>query len=241
MKRLIILLFASLVTVGLLIACSNPSAQPMDGNGNGNGNGNGDMVDPDPDPTPPMPADLVLTLEGWTDRSDTANAGTFTWTLEVDDAGAGGVDTKLELEFTDGGTDLTVEAAATTAATDAAACTGLTDLDVEISGLTISFSGEVTATGCTLIANYDPDGSGDAPARAITGDGTDDDDLAFEITLAEAPMTEPVASGDYKDQDIDVTGTVMVTGTEDDAETVTYNISGTVTYMPPTITTQKAN
>ena len=42
MKRLIILLFASLVTVGLLVACSNPSAQPMNGNGNGNGDGNGD-------------------------------------------------------------------------------------------------------------------------------------------------------------------------------------------------------
>jgi hypothetical protein len=121
------------------------------------------------------------------------------------------------------------------------ACTGLNNVDVDVSGLTISFSGEPTGACGDLIANYDPDGDGTATARAITGDGTDNDDVAFEITLAAAPDTTPVDADDAENQDIEVTGTVTVTGTEDDAETVTFNISGTVTYMTPTITTQKAN
>ena len=237
MKRLIILLFASLVTVGLLIACSNPSAQPMDGNGNGNGDGNG-MTTPTDPPDPPAPANLDLTLEGWTDRSDTADAGTFTWTLEVDDAGVGGIDTKLELEFSDGATDLAVEAGADTAdGTTAAVCTGLENVDIEVSGLTISFSGELGAA-CVLIAGFDRDADGDTP-DVPTDDG---DELEFEITLAAAPDTTPVDADDAENQEIDVTGTVTVTGGgENDEGSESFNISGTVTYMTPTITTQKAN
>ena len=148
--------------------------------------------------------------------------------------GQTGVDTNLFLAFTDGGTDLSVNAGATS---PGSACAGLGDVDVEVSGLTISFDGELTAACADLIAEYDPDGTGTTAARPVD----DDDTLAFEITLAEAPMTEPVASGDYKDQDIEVTGTVKVTGGGDDDVTVSYDISGEVTYMPPTITTQKAD
>ena len=242
MQRLIILLFASLVSFGLLVACTNPSAAPTTTMPDPDPDPDPDpMPDPDPDPDPPMPADLDLTLLGWTDRGADADAGTFMWTLEVDDAGVGGIDTKLVLSFTDGGTDLEVQAAANTAAdTAAAACTGLGALDPDVAGLTISFSGEVEAA-CALIGNYDPDGSGDEVPRAITGDGTDNDELEFSITLASAPDTTPVDADDAENQEIDVTGTVMVTGTEEDAATVTYDISGTVTYMTPTITTQKAN
>ena len=189
---------------------------------------------------PPMPADLDLSLLGWTDRDadPTPAAGTFTWTLEVDDAGTGGVDTKLELAFTDGATDLAIGAAATTADSDTAAvCTGLENVDVDVAGLTISFSGELGAA-CALIATFDADGDSTTPARA-TADG---DELEFEITLANAPDTTPVDAADAENQDIDVTGTVTITGGADDDEgSVSFDISGEVTYETPTITTQKAN
>ena len=117
-----------------------------------------------------MPANLDLTLLGWTGRAAATDttpadvAGTFTWTLEVDDAGAGGIDTKLELEFSDGATDLAVQAAENTAeATAAADCTGLDNVDVEVSGLTISFSGDggcftsMSPRTLTYDPNDDPD------------------------------------------------------------------------------------
>ncbi|MCY4354461.1 MAG: hypothetical protein OXC09_06715 [Truepera sp.] len=229
MKRLIILLFASLMSFGLLVACSQaPGAQPMNGDGNGDGDGDGDGM---PMPMPPMPANLDLTLLGWTDRGTDANAGMFTWELEIDDSGAAGVDVPLFLVFTDGATDLSVNTAADTA------CAGLGSLDPMISGLTISFSGDLDDV-CALIDTFDHDADADTAARATAAE----DELAFEITLAGAPMTTPVASDDYELQKIDVTGTVMVTGGGDDDEgSVTFDISGTVEYMPPTVTTQKAN
>ena len=65
--------------------------------------------------------------------------------------------------------------------------------------------------------------------------------MAFELMLAEAPMTTPVAADDAEDQEIDVTGTVTVTDMDEDLDPVTYIIAGEVTYKPATITTTKAN
>ena len=246
MQRLIILLFVGLVSFGLLVACSNPSAQPMDGNGNGNGDGNGTPMEPMEPVEPPAPADLDLTLLGWTGRvvdtttpANTDVAGSFTWgPFEIDDAGAGGIDTILYLVFTDGATDLSVNAAAVGAAAPGTACGGLENVDVDVSGLTISFSGELDAACDNLIATFDPDGAGSATTRAtLSGD-----EVAFEITLADPPDTTPVPADDAEDQEIDVTGTVTITGGgADDEGSVSFDISGEVEYNVPTITTEKAN
>ena len=224
MKRLVILLFAGLVSFGLLVACNpSPSAQPMNGDGNGDGNG---MT------TPPMPADLDLNLLGWTDRGANATAGTFTWTLEIDGSGVGGADEPLVLNFSDVGTDLEVEGA------NNANCSGLGDLNVEVSGLTISFSGTIGSGSCNaLFAGFDPEDD----AGTTTDGVAEGDEVAFELMLAEAPMTTPVAADDAEDQEIDVTGTVTVTDMDEDLDPVTYTIAGDVIYKPATITTTEAN
>lgn len=241
MKRLIILLFASLVTVGLLMACTNPSSQPMNGNGNGNGNGDGNG-DGNGEPPPPAVVDLDLTLKGWTTRAaedddTTANIDETTaveWMLEIVESGANRAPETLYLVFTDGGNDLGVY----TAASAATACDGLTDLDVVISGLTITFDGTIgTAANCALFAGVDVDGDGDDAAGPADGDK-----LAFSITLDNAPNTMAVDVADAEDQDIGVTGMVTITrGTGSSAEEKTLDIRGEVTYMTPTITTQPAS
>lgn len=178
-----------------------------------------------------MPAgDLDLNLLGWTDRGANATAGTFTWTLEIDGSGVNGADEPLVLTFSDEATDLEVEGA------NNASCSGLGDLDPEVSGLTITFSGTIGSGGCSaLFAGYDPDGDDTADGA---GNG---DEVAFKITLAEAPRTTLVNVDDAEDQEIDVTGKVTITSDEDDTEPATYNISGDVMYKPPTITTTEAN
>ena len=225
MKRLIILLFAGLVSFGLLVACNpSPGAQPT------TPAEPTEPTEPTPTPTPMPAADLDLSLLGWTDRGANDMAGTFTWTIEIDGSGTDGADEPLVLKFTDVGTDLEVEGASN------ANCSGLGDLNVEVSGLTITFSGTIGSAGCNaLFAGYDADGD-DFADGASNGDK-----VAFEITLAEAPKTEPVAADDAEDQEIDVTGTVTITSDEDNTEPATYDISGEVTYKPPTITTTEAN
>ena len=226
MKRLIILLFASLVSFGLLVACTTPGAQPST------------PMEPT-EPTEPMepteptePADLDLNLLGWTDRGTNATAGTFTWTIEIDGSGTDGADEPLVLRFSDVGTDLEVEGA------NNANCSGLGDLNVEVSELTISFSGTIGSGSCTaLFAGYDPDDEASTTPNAAD----EGDEVAFEITLAEAPKTTRVAADDAEDQEIGVTGTVTITRDGAEGGSATYDIEGEVTYKPPTITTTEAN
>ena len=233
MKRLIILLFASLMSFGLLVACTqSPTATPTRPP---------TTMPPTMEPDPMPATDLDLTLLGWTDRGTNATAGTFTWTLEIDGSGVGGADEPLVLTFSDVATDLEVEGA------NNAGCSGLGDLNVEVSGLTVSFSGTIGSGSCSaLFAGYDPDDDD-------TADGVSEGDkVAFEITLAEAPKTMRVAADDAEDQEIAVTGKVTITsddtrGAVSDGNgngnggPATYKISGEVTYKPPTITTTDAN
>ena len=170
---------------------------------------------------------------GWTDRGANATAGTFTWTLEIDGSGVDGADEPLILKFTDVGTDLEVEGA------NNANCSGLGDLNIEVSGLTITFSGTIGSGGCSaLFAGYDPDGD-----AGTTADGAGNgDEVAFKITLAEAPRTTLVNVDDAEDQEIDVTGTVTITRrwkmTRSPQRITSQERSHT---NPPTITTTKAN
>ena len=220
MKRLIILLFVSLVSFGLLVACTTPGAQPST------------PMEPTEPMEPMEPADLDLNLLGWTDRGDNATAGTFTWTIEIDGSGTDGADEPLVLNFSDVGTDLEVEGA------NNASCSGLGDLNIEVSGLTISFSGTIGSGSCrALFAGYDPDDDASTTPNAAD----EDDEVAFEITLAEAPKTTRVAADDAEDQEIDVTGKVTITRDGDEGGSATYDIVGEVTYKPPTITTTEAN
>lgn len=223
MKRPIILLFASLVSLGLLVACNpSPGARPP-----------GDLPNGDPPDDPMTSDDLNLNLLGWTDRATGATAGTFTWTLAIYRSGVDGATEPLVLAFSDSASDLRV------GGTGGAACSGLGDLDPDVSGLTITFKGTIGSGSCaTLFAGFDPEDD-----DAATADGVaQGDKVAFEITLEEAPKTTSVDVDDAEDQVIRVVmSKVTVTDTNEDLDPVEYRISGRVTYKPSTITIAPAN
>ena len=240
MLRILTGLFALILVAGLLVACQNPSAAPSTPAEPPATEEPTTTPDPDPDPEP-MVTELDLTWGGW-DRAGTATSGSFDWpiTLEGTQQDEGGTpnDLKAQLAFTKDhrGVVVTLENEDSSAALCGLGAT--TTMVAEISGTSISFSGDATEACTGDTAAFGAFDSSQDKSDASNGVAVGDT-FEVELTLSRLPDLTPML--DAEPQKISFSGTVTIeheapedSTTSEDTTTV-FDFTGTATYNTPSI------